>query len=353
MKGIVRTLIILVVMVLVAGAGAYFLVPPKASRTETFTVERPPASVFARLASTPPGTQLAEGVTLTSVTTAENNTVVGTVSYPEGAVGHVTYTVTPEGEGARVQVKLDQDLGPSPLSRLDAITGGKVGPLAQAAATAVTADLTALPTASFTGLAYDVVQIEAKPFFFVENCSASDAESITSIIAQAVAGIPPVMRAKNLTPSGPLLAVEPRVVQGQYCYQVGYPFSGRAPTGALLIGKAGQTPGGTMLHVHYAGVEADVMAQVYNRLDALVAAAHLDNPGTTDDDWTTFEVYNDDPMQPGGSKNREVYYVTQGDISRLTTIAPPTASAPVPAATAPATTTETTAPAATTATTTP
>lgn len=355
MGGVGRILIIILVVILVAAGVVFFVLPNKATRSQTFTVERPPASVFARLASTPPNSHIADGVTLTEITSAQNNVVVGNVAYAEGKTGQVTYTVSPEGQGSRVEVKLDENLGTNPVNRLQSITGGDVGPLVRTAATAVQADLTALPQATFVGLAYDVVQVDSKPFFYVENCSQSDAESVTSIITQAVVAIPPVMRANNLTANGPLIAVEPRVVSGQYCYQVGYAYTGRQPR-ALLIGKTGQSPGGTMLHVHYTGTEGDVLAQVYNRMDALLGAAHLDDPSKTDDDWTTFEVYNDDPTQPGGSRNREIYYVTQGDISRLATIAPPTAAAapaaaPAPAdAMAPATTTTTTAPAPATAT---
>lgn len=354
MGAVGRILIIIVVVALIAAGVVFFVLPNKASRSQTFTVERPSASVFARLASTPPGTQISEGVTLAQVTSAENNVVTGNVTYAEGKTGHVTYTVTPEGDNSRVEVKLDQDLGANPLNRIQAVTGGDVAPLIATAATAVQTDLNALPSASFTGLAYQIEQVETKPFFYVENCSQTDAESITSIITQATVAIPPVMHANSLTVNGPLMAVEPRVVSGQYCYQVGYPYTGRQPR-ALLIGKTGQTPSGTVLHMHYTGAEADVLAQVYDRMDALLAAAHLDDPTKTDDDWTTYEVYNDDATQAGGSRNREIYYVALGDISRLTAIAPPSAAAPPaqPAASetapaAPAATTTTTAPATTT-----
>jgi hypothetical protein len=327
MGAIGRILIIIVVLAVVVVGGAFFFLPHTASRTETFTVERPAETVFARLASTPAGTQLAEGVTQTEIVSADDNVVVANVAYADGATGTVTYTVTPEGDGSRVAVKLDQELGSDLLQRASAVTGGPVAPLAEAAASTVTADLTALPAATFSGLQYEIVQIQPQNFFYVENCSSSDAGDITSVISQAVAGIPPVMRQKGLTPSGPLMAVEPRVVANQYCYQVGYPFTGRAPTGALLIGKVGQTPGGTALHMVYTGTEADVVPQVYDRMDALLAAAHLDNPSTRDDDWPTFEVYNDDATQAGGSRNRDIYYVTTGDVSRLTAISPPSALA--------------------------
>ncbi|MGQ0531890.1 MAG: hypothetical protein ACT4OF_04255, partial [Caulobacteraceae bacterium] len=111
---------------------------------------------------------------------------------------------------------------------------------------------------------------------------------------------------------------------------------------ALLIGKTGQTPAGTALRVVYTGTEADVIRLVYDPMDALLAAAHLDDPATREDDWATYEVYHDDATQTGGSRNREIFYVTQGDISALTRIAPASEPAAIPAnapAEAPATTT--------------
>ena len=348
-----RTLIIVVVLLAALGGAGYFFGPKTASRSETLTIERPAQTVLARLASTPVGATVTEGVTIAAPASVEGDTVTAPVSFADGAAGRVVYQVTPSGEGSRVEVKLEQDLGPNPLDRFQVITGGKVGPLIETAASAVQTDLNALPNATFEGLQYSVVQVEARPFFYVENCSDTSAESITSIISQAVGAIPPVMRQNNLSVTGQLMAVEPRVVSNQYCYQVGYPYQGRQPR-ALLIGKTGTTPGGTALRVVYTGTEADVIRQVYDPMDALLAAAHLDDPATREDDWVTYEIYHDDPTQPGGSRNREIFYVTQGDISALTRIAPPTEPAAVPAtpAAAPAATPEG-APATTPAATTP
>lgn len=336
MGGAVRTILIVLVVVLVALGAAYFLVPPVASRSQTVQVEAPSSTVLARLASTPVGGVVVEGVTVAEAASVEDDTVTLPVTFADGATGRVVYTVTPDGEGSSVQVKLEQDLGASPLDRIAVVTGGDIAPLIEPAVAAVTADLGALPDATFEGLQYEVVELTARPFFYVENCSDASAESITSIIQQAVVAIPPVMRQRSLTPSGPLMAVEPRVVSGQYCYQVGYPYTGRAP-GALLIGKTGQTPGGQALRVVYTGTEEQVLDEVYNRMDALLAAAHLDDPATPEDDWVTYEVYNDDAAQAGGSRNREIYYVVQGDISGLQRILAPSTPAPPPAAPAEAT----------------
>jgi hypothetical protein len=330
MGGAVRIILIILVLVLVAAGAGYFLVPPVASRSQTLTVEAPSSTVLARLASTPVGATVVEGVTVAEAASVEGDTVTAPVTFADGATGRVVYQVTPSGDGSSVEVKLEQDLGANPLARFDALTGGDVAPLIEAAAAGVSADLGHLPNATFEGLQYSVVDITARPFFYVENCSDTSAESITSIISQAVVAIPPVMRSNNLTVNGDLTAVEPRVVSGQYCYQVGYPYSGRQPR-ALLIGKTGQTPGGQALRVVYTGTEDAVLADVYNRMDALLAAAHVDDPATTEDDWTTYEVYHDDATQAGGSRNREIFYVVQGDVGAVTRILPPSEAAPVPA----------------------
>jgi hypothetical protein len=336
-----RIIGIIVVLVLVAAGAGYFLVPPVASRSQTVEIERPAQTVLARLASTPQGTVITEGVTVAAAATAEGDTVTAPVTFADGGEGRIVYTVTPAGEGSRVEVKLEQDLGSNPLDRVQIITGGDVAPLIAAAATSVSTDLTALPNATWDGLTYVVEEVTARPFFYVENCSDTSAESITSIINQATAAIPAVMRSNNLQTAGELTAVEPRVVSNQYCYQVGYPYSGRTPR-ALLIGKVGQTPAGQVLRVNYTGTEADVVAQVYDRFDALLGAAHLDNPATREDDWITYEVYHDDATQAGGSRNRDIYYVVPAgvDISAVTTLAPPAQSlAPAPAQPADATAT--------------
>jgi hypothetical protein len=178
-------LIIVVVLVIAVGAG-FFLLPNTASRTQTLDVERPAQSVFARLASTPAGTQIAEGVTVTEVVTAEDNIVTANVAYADGAVGKVTYTVTPNGEAAsQVRVRLEQDLGANPVARFTAIGGGPVAPLIEAASASVSQDLSLLRESSFAGLQYSVVEVQPQPFFYIQNCSPTDAEAVKSVVTDS------------------------------------------------------------------------------------------------------------------------------------------------------------------------
>lgn len=325
MGAVGRILMIVVVIALVAVGAAFFVLPSQATRTETFTVERPAASVFARLASTPPGTALAEGVTQNEVTSAENNVVVANVAYAEGGTGTATYTVTEEGQGARVELALAKDLGPNPLNRFGAITGAGVGPLADAAAASVTTDLTSLPSASFVGLEYSLQTVEARPFFYVQNCSPQDAAAIKEVVAQSLLALRPIMARHNLREAGPPVAVETSwdEAANQYCFQIGLPYTGTPPR-VLAVGAAGQTPAGQAIRVEYTGTEEDVIP-TYDRMEALIAAARLTQ-------GRSFEVYHDDATQAQGSVNREIFYLVEGDTSRLTQLAPPAAAAPAPAA---------------------
>ena len=100
MGAVGRIILIIVILVLVVAGAGYFLVPPVASRSETLTIERPPTTVLARLASTPVGATIAEGVTVAEPASAEGDTVTAPVTFADGATGRVVFRVTPEGEGS-------------------------------------------------------------------------------------------------------------------------------------------------------------------------------------------------------------------------------------------------------------
>lgn len=338
MGAVGRIIGIVLAVVLVAAAVAYFAVGSVARGQGSFTVERAPQTVVTWLASAPQGAPVAEGATIAEVVSHEGNTVVANVNFTDGGTGRVTYTVTPDAANptqSRVDVRLERNLGLNPLNRVQAVTGGDAPLLAEAAAASASTALTAL-RADITPIVYSIETLAPQPFFFIRNCSPTDPESVTSVVRQALNAARSVMRDVNITVAGSPIAVEPRVENNQYCYEVGYPYSGAQP-GVLAVGAVGQTPNGTVLRIDFTGAEADVVPQVYDRIDALLAAARLDDPGVSTDDWTTAEVYHDDPTQPGGSRNRTIYYVApQGvDLTRLTALAPPAEAPPAAPAAAP------------------
>jgi hypothetical protein len=315
-------------VVVVAAVGGYFVLPPRASATETFTVERPPESVFAYLASTPAGTEITPGVTLTEVTSAENNVVVANVAFADQTTGTATYTVSAEGAGSQIALKIDQPLGPNPLDRVQALTGGEVKPLADAAATAINTQLTALPPASFQGLAYEVTTVAAKPFLSNRGCSPTQASEIKEAVAQSLVVLRPIMARYNLQQDGPPIAVEEswNEAANQYCFQIGFAFTGTPPR-LYAGGTVGQTPAGQVMRVHYEGPEERVIP-TYDQMEALIAAARLTR-------GKSFEIYYDDPTAVGGSVTRDIYYLVTGDTSRLQAVAPSAAAVPASTTLAP------------------
>lgn len=329
---VLRTIFIILIVIALAGVAGYFALPPRATVTKTFTVDRPAETVFTFLASTPARAQIARGVTLLAVTSAANDIVDADIAFADGTKGTASYWVAPQGQTTKVALTMVHPLSSSPIERIQALTGGNVRTLADAVAATVTAQIGNIKPTSFAGLRYSVELLLAKPFFYIENCTSNQSRDITAIINQAVQAIPQLLKANKLKQDGPLLAIEPRVVQGQYCYQVGYRYIGAKPH-ALLVGKFGDSPSGTALHMVYKGTEDNVVPEVYDRMDTLLAAAHLDDPTRTDDDWPTFEVYNDDPTQPGGSRDRDIYYVVPPgvDLTRLTTLVPPVSAFAPPA----------------------
>ena len=68
--------------------------------------------------------------------------------------------------------------------------------------------MNALPQAAFTGLVYDVVQVEARPFLFIEATVPQDAAAIKEAVAQSLVLVRPIMTHYNLTPAGQPIAVE-------------------------------------------------------------------------------------------------------------------------------------------------
>lgn len=322
MGGIIRTLLIVIAVVAALVGVATFALPGHASKIETVDIARPAASVIARLSTMPAGAPIAEGVTQT-VTGTDGNVVTADLAFPENQKGRATYTVTPNGAAAStIEIKIESPLALNPLERVQGLSGAPAEPYLTAAVASVTQDLNSLPEGSFTGLVYDVVQVEARPFLFIEATVPQDAAAIKEAVAQSLVLVRPIMARYNLQEAGPPVAVETAWENNQYSFQAGLPFTGTPPR--VLVGvRAGQTPAGAAIRVQFQGPEENVLP-TYTQMEALIAAARLEQ-------GRSFEIYYDDPTQAGGSVRREIYYLVNGDVSRLAQLAP-SAGVPVPIA---------------------
>jgi hypothetical protein len=336
---LVRNLAIGAAALAAAGVGgSYVVLPGKVEKEQTITIDRPVATVFALLASTPEQGPIADGLTQTVTALDLRKTVEASLDVG-GKAAKVTYALTPQANATTVQIKVSQDLGFNPVNRAQNMSGEHLVPVAAAIAGWADTEAKKTPTADFADLVYEVVNVPARPFLYLEGSTTKGAGQIQDGARQATAILKTVFASNNLQLSNPI-AVETAWTGDTYGFNFGIPYTGQRP--AVLIGvKAGETPGGTAIKVHYTGAEDTIVSGVYDKVDALIAATRLT-------EGPNFEEFLDDPAQPGGSRNRFVYYIVTGNTEALARIAPTATAPPAPAApaAAPASVTPTPAPAA-------
>jgi hypothetical protein len=323
---LVRNLAIGAVALVGAGGGAlYVATPSKVEKEITFTVDRPLATVYAMLASAPGETAVVDGVTQTMTAVKLRETVESDVTFLTNKRADVTYTLAPAEKATSVTLHVRHDLGLNPAERVSKERGDQVNTIMTSLQSWVLAEAAKTKTTDFSDLSYEIVTRTAQPYLYLEGSTTKGAGQITDGARQATAILKTVFASNNLALTNPI-AVETAWTGDTYGFNFGMPYSGQRP--AVLIGvKAGETPAGTAIKVHYTGSEDTIVANVYDKVDALIAATRLT-------EGTNFEVYLDDPTVPGGSRNREVYYIVTGDTEKVTTYAPPaprSAAAPAPA----------------------
>jgi len=331
MQGIGRILIILLV-VIAAGVGVSLLVlPSSASKTQGFDVAMAPQSVIARLSTSAPNTVVGAGVTQSGRSTVANNVVTTPISFADGGTGRAVYTVTPKNGGARVEARIERDLGFNPITRVQGMNGAPVESAAAVFFPAVTNDLTHPADAgrdidghSSQGLSYEVVNVAAQQFAFNEYCAPQQPSEIKEAVRQSLVAVRAFMGSHSLAASGPPVAVETgwNEQTHQYCFQIGVPFTGAPPRNIYVAGvKVGPTPAGQAMRVHYNGTEENVIP-VYDQMENAMWSSHMTIV-------KSYEVYYDDPLQAAGSQNRDIYYLFTGDAATLQRVAP-SAGAPPP-----------------------
>jgi len=332
--------------VALAGAGlggSYVITPGSVTKEQTITIDRPVATVFALLASTPEQAPVAEGITQTVTALDLRKTVEASVGFAGTKSAKVEYGLTaaaaapgataPSAGATTVVIKVTQSLGLNPVERSQGGAGAQLEPVVAALAAWADTEAKKTPTADFSDLVYEVANVPARPYLYLEGSTTKGEGQITEGARQASAILRTVFASNNLQMTNPI-AVETAWTGDTYGFNFGMPYTGQRPN--VLIGvKAGETPSGTAIKVAYTGAEATIVPDVYDKIDALIAATRLT-------EGTNFEEFLDDPTQTGGSRNRFVYYIVTGNTEALKNIAPPATAPAMPVT--PATVTPTPAP---------
>ena len=306
------------VIAVVATAWGLWLatLPAKAERSASFRIERPVATVYALLASTPESLPIGEGISQTVTALDLRKTVEASIAF-NGKLAKATYALTPADGATDITVAVSQNLGFNPIERSQGMSGAQLDPVVATIAAWTDNEAGKVPDVDFADLIYEVATVPARPFLYLEGSTTRGEGQIAEGARQATNILTTVFTYNNLAPSNPI-AVETAWTGDTYSFNFGFPYVGQRP--AILIGvKAGETPSGAAIKVHYTGAEATIAPAVYDKIDALIAATRLA-------EITHFEEFLDDPSQPGGSRNRFVYVIVTGN-TELSHIAP-TARAP-------------------------
>ncbi len=313
MKALGKLLGILLLLVIVAGGAAFFLLPKTATKTDTVSIPKPAATVYALLANTPAaGETIGDGVTAKLKSVTPPDTVVFDVLYKDGTQGEATYKVVADGDkGSKVTLTLKKPVSDSPGDRISALTGAPAAPFLASATEALKADANQLNGEPLTGLAYEIVHVDPQGFIYAEGESDQDAAEIKAAVAQLLSTVDGLIKSTGLQKQGAPLAVETAWTDKKYDFNAGWRVSGTPPKIYLKSVHSGQSPSGTAMKVLYKGPEENVLP-TYDKMEDLVRAAHLKL-------GESFEVYNDDPTKPGGSVDREIYYLIDGEASDVQT----------------------------------
>jgi effector-binding domain-containing protein len=326
MKALGKLLGIVLLLVIVGGGAAFFLLPKAATKSETVAIPKPAATVYALLANTPAsGATIGDGVTAKLKAVTPPDTVVFDVLYKDGTQGEATYKVVADGDkGSKVTLTLKKPVSDAPAERISALTGAPAEPFLTAATAQLKTDAGQLNGEPLTGLAYEIVHVDPQGFIYAEGESAQDAAEIKAAVAQLLSTVDGLIKSTGLQKQGAPIAVETAWKEDKYEFNAGWRVSGTPPKIYLKSVHSGQSPSGTAMKVLYKGSEENVIP-TYDKMEDLVRAAHLKL-------GESFEVYNDDPTKPGGSVDREIYYLIEGEAAdvqaALSKILPATAAAP-------------------------
>ena len=312
-----RALLIGIVVLVLGGIGAGFLLPDRARVERSVIVARPAATVFTVLdgfrhfQAWSPWTALdpAMQITLEGPTngvgarlrwTSEQESVgsgtqeiveslpyrrVGTrMQFSGMSVEHrARFELEPlEGQGTRVVWVMEADFGGNPIDRwFGLLLDGMVGPDFERGLARLKTQLETLPEIDFAELPVEKMQIEAMPIVYVSGRSSTDPGAIAKAYERAFRKLAEALEREGVKPSGPPLAIgrrwdaESRVYEFDAAMPV--PAGTPAPRTDRDI-KAGKTYAGLVLKSVHRGPH-DGLATHLERLMAYKQAAGFESNG--------------------------------------------------------------------------
>jgi hypothetical protein len=351
MKVVRNILIGLLALVVLIGAGAYFLAPKSVTVEQSVEIDRPASLIY---------TVLAGAKTFNALVGAPDEAGKAAYEGPEFGVG--AKTVLPDGgareiidakpyealtlalstaqnsakvtiaigkgEGAASKVSWTEvtELGANPIARLAGqFRKGQMTRDAAALLQALKTGVEKLPDVDVSGVSGDMAEAAGGVFVFVAGETAQDAQLVEAAVRGAMKLAAAVLTINRIEPSGPGLVVTSDSGNGQLSFRAGFSIAAK-PAEPLRAGEDvafADAPKGEAMKVAYEG-PVDGLAQFRQKAAAYVAARGVVVAGAP---W---DAYPYGPSMPGAPLKVDIYFP-------VTTAAapPPATGGPAPADAAP------------------
>lgn len=157
-----------------------------------------------------------------------------------------------------------------------------------------------LPALEIASLKPEFVTVQEQDFAYLEPETTRDVSSIDAALRDSFTMVAGFLKANNLAPAGPPMAVQTKLENDKMSFRAGIPYAGATPATQIAV-KTGKTPSGLALKVIAAGTRDD-LKPVYARIEAYMAAHRLVAAAGS---W---EVYLDDATLTNPARRTAIYY---------------------------------------------
>ncbi|MCB1635223.1 MAG: SRPBCC family protein [Xanthomonadales bacterium] len=332
MKLLKRVFFILMFLLLVL-IGVAYLLPREATAERSIVIDRPPATVYTVLAGLdrfnewspwygrdPAATYDFSGPAWGSGASMrwQGNEQVGEGSYtivateaferidvsldfgPQG-IADTWYTLTPVGDGTRVNWGFRTDLGLNPAGRYFGLLMDRfVGNDYEQGLAKLKTLVEGLPAADFGPLQASETEVQPQAIVYVRQRTATDAPAISAGYAAGYMQLLPYMAENDLRQAAPPIGIEIQSGPDEYVFDAAIPVDAQALQPAEPI-QFGHTPAGAVVRVTHVGDYAGLTGSV-EALSAFLAARGHRGSGPV---WF---VFVDDPTQVAADAVRTEIY---------------------------------------------
>ena len=156
--------------------------------------------------------------------------VITSVDFGARGTSMLTFTISPAGQGMRVNWAMETDLGMNPVSRyfgilIDRMVGGDF----ERGLAGLKTLAESLPRTDFAGLSPETVDVKRVEMAYVRASSGRKDTEVAAALGKAYAEIGAFMKANKLSQAGAPLAITTKLTDAAFEFEAAVPVSGTPP----------------------------------------------------------------------------------------------------------------------------